>query len=69
MNDIQITEDSKRGIAHIEGLSDAGIDFIDGYNTGEFQVVDSGRIIIRLRDQPVFTERAAKAGLTVEVEQ
>jgi hypothetical protein len=70
MSDIQVTKiHSKReDIIEVEGLSDRGTAFIDGYAKGEFQVVDSGRIIIRHDDLPGFMKIATKAGLKVEAQ-
>lgn len=53
-------------VAEVEGLSEAGVDFVDAYTASEIVVTDAGRIIVRLADVPTVVAEAKRAGLEIE---
>lgn len=68
MPDIQMTRDGELMVAHAEGLTDAGTEFIDAYlpsRVDRIVAVDSGRIIIHTDDEAAFVEAAKLRGLEV----
>lgn len=65
MTDIEITQDNELMVAHAEGVTDQGIDFLDSYMAPLVEVVDSGRLIIPQDGLAPFTEAAQAEGLKV----
>jgi hypothetical protein len=53
-------------VAHFEGQTEAGTEFIDGYTNARMVVVDSGRIILHTDDEAAFVEAAKARGLDIE---
>jgi hypothetical protein len=51
---------------NVEGNTEEGIEFIDAWGSGEFQVIDSGRIVIPADSIPAFVDGAAQVGLTAD---
>jgi len=64
MTDFEIMEDTELMVCHIEGSSDAAIEFIDSWYVAEMVVVDSGRIILPASEARPFLEGARAAGLS-----
>lgn len=64
--DLEILRDGEFMIAHVEGTTEAGAEFVDAYLGEEIVVVDSGRIIVQEDDLDRLLENAAAAGLKVE---
>jgi hypothetical protein len=70
--DIIITRDRELMVAQAEGVTDAGVEFVDAYNPGaEIVVVDAGRIILPdgvegRNERSLFVGLARTAGLEVE---
>jgi hypothetical protein len=63
--DIEITVDVVSLLAQAEGLTEAGVEFLDAYTVLNLEVVDSGRIIVPEVGLFALRMRAAEAGLTV----
>lgn len=67
--DIELTRDGELMVVQVEGKTDAGVEFVDGYQSADLVVVDSGRVIL-----PEYSVTAPKGlvwqarehGLTVE---
>jgi hypothetical protein len=65
--DLTITTSGELGVAHIEARSDAGVAFIDSWHSSQSMVVvDSGRIVVRIRDADAVAHAALGQALTVE---
>jgi hypothetical protein len=71
MADLEITRDrtGEFMVVQVEGVTDAGVEFVDGYcPVGvEFQVIDSGRIIVPEQTAEAIQILARERGLTTEV--
>lgn len=67
--DLTITRDGELMVAHIEAVSNDAEDFIDAYMpaSGEYVVVDSGRIIVPEGGLEAFYAAARHLGLVWEV--
>lgn len=67
MPDLTITRNGELMIAHIEGDTDAGIEFVDAYMPDgvEFSVIDSGRILLRDEAIEALTTAARNEGLEI----
>lgn len=65
--DIEVTRDrtGETMVVHLEGLTEAGTEFLDAYNPLEMVVVDSGRIIIPEQNLDALMESCKRDGLTV----
>ena len=70
MTDLLVTRDSELMVAQVEGTTDEGTDFVDGFNPVGvgFVVVDSGRIVVDEGVLPALREGAKQRGLTVAEE-
>lgn len=71
MPDLEIGRDGELMVAQVEAQTEAGEEFVDAYQPGDRKlvVVDAGRIIVSTNEVPSLMERAAVAGLTMEVEE
>lgn len=69
MDDLTFSTSGEFDVTQIEGNTDEGIEFIDAWSQGTFNVVDSGRIIVPGNELPTFEEAAAKRGLTIGIVQ
>jgi hypothetical protein len=66
-HDLDITRDGELMLAHIEGQTDVGVEFLDAYmppQSVDYVVVDSGRIIIPEDAEDDFLAAARERGLT-----
>lgn len=69
ISDVVITSGSlgeELGVAQVEGLTDAGEEFVDAYIESEIVVVDAGRIVVRLADVSAIVAKCERLGLSVE---
>jgi hypothetical protein len=65
--DIDVTSDSELMVAQAEGLTDAGVDFVDRFTTPQMEVPDAGRIIVPTDVVPALLDAARQEGLQIEV--
>jgi hypothetical protein len=67
MSDLKLTRDrtGETMVVHVEGLTDDGIDFINGYVDDELYVVDADRIIIPEARVPRLLRWCEAEGLEV----
>lgn len=65
MTDLEITRDGELMVAQVEGLTDAGVEFVDAYTSPQLVVVDSGRIILPYDALDGCLAHADTAGLSV----
>jgi hypothetical protein len=65
--DIEITKDTtgELMVAQVEGLTEAGIDFVDSYTNERMVVVDAGRIVIPEEDVPALVAACKQSGMGV----
>lgn len=69
MTDLEIVRfDSELEVFQVEGITDAGVEFLDAYNTNatEFHVVDSGVVIFSMDWLDNFKSEVAQGKLTLE---
>jgi hypothetical protein len=65
--DIEISHSGELMVAQMEGMTEEGIEFVDGYmGTPEMVVVDSGRIVLRASMIEPFVSAAHEAGLVTQ---
>lgn len=66
--DVEVTHDKTRAVAHVEGMSEEGIEFVDAYfPKGAYEVLDAGRIVIASAEVEEFATDAKVRGVSVEV--
>lgn len=51
----------------VTGDTEQGIAFVDAYTALDFEVVDSGRIVVPREGQEALEIRAREAGLTLQI--
>lgn len=64
--DIDVTRDGALCVVQLEGISDAGVEFVESYTIEQMAVVDAGRIIIPLDALPAFLAEAHRVGVLAE---
>ena len=65
--DLTFTRSSEFGVSHVEGQTDAGIEFVDAYlGSPDIVVADAGRIVVPAKDAEAVEGAALNQGLSVE---
>ena len=67
MKDLTLTHSGEFDLDHVEGNTDAGVEFVDAWCSGTFSVIDAGRIILPPANAQALVEKAHDAGLTTEI--
>jgi hypothetical protein len=67
MHDITITKGGDT-LAHIQGETDAGIEFVDGVVVPVLTAIDSGRIVIPESSVDGLVKEAQQKNLSVHIE-